>query len=160
MQAITSYRCTSLAESTVKTEIDNIVALANSMRAKIANAEATSAEAEVKHHFSDGVYVREIMMPKDMLVVGKIHKTRHMNIISQGRCTVVTPLRKLEITAPFTFESIEGEQKVVYMHEDVIWTTVHVTKETDLAKIEEHCISTEYDESLIAKLVHKVGELI
>lgn len=114
-------------------------------------------DAPVKHHFSKGVYAREIFMPKGMLIVGKIHKTRHLNIISQGRCTVKTTARKLTIQAPFTFESIEGEQKVVYMHEDVVWTTIHLTNETDLAKIEEECIANEYDETIINKLVSSFG---
>lgn len=114
-------------------------------------------DAPVKHHFSKGVYAREIFMPKDMLIVGKIHKTRHLNIISQGKCTVVTPTRRLEIEAPFTFESFEGEQKVVYMHEDVVWTTIHLTEETDLAKIEEQCIAKEYDEQLINSLIESFG---
>lgn len=109
-------------------------------------------EAPVKHHFSKGVYVREIFMPKGMLIVGKIHKTRHLNIVSQGSCTVVTPTRKFDVTAPCTFESFEGEQKVVLMHEDVVWSTVHVTEETDLVKLEEECITQEYDEELIKKL--------
>ena len=94
-------------------------------------SEMPQIEPPVKHNFSKGVYAREIFMPKDSLVVGKIHKTRHLNIISTGSCTVITPTRKLFIQAPFTFESLEGEQKVVYMHEDVVWTTIHLTDETD-----------------------------
>lgn len=114
-------------------------------------------DAPVKHHFSKGVYAREIFMPKGMLIVGKIHKTRHLNIISQGKCTVKTTARQLTIQAPFTFESVEGEQKVVFMHEDVVWTTIHLTNETDLAKIEEECIANEYDESIINELVNSFG---
>lgn len=109
-------------------------------------------EAPVKHHFSKGVYIREIFMPKGMLIVGKIHKTRHLNIISQGSCRVVTPTRVMDIVAPHTFESFEGEQKVVLMHEDVVWSTVHVTEETDLDKLEQECITEEYDEELVKKL--------
>tara|TARA_R110000851_G_scaffold158030_2_gene300919 strand:+ start:5423 stop:5875 length:453 start_codon:yes stop_codon:yes gene_type:complete len=114
-------------------------------------------DAPVKHHFSKGVYAREIFMPKDMWIVGKVHKTRHLNIISQGKCTVVTPTRRLEVEAPFTFESFEGEQKVVYMHEAVVWTTIHLTEETDLAKIEEQCIAKVYDEQLIKSLIESFG---
>lgn len=137
----------------VKRQIDNIKDLAGSMMSM------PQMEAPVKHHFSKGVYAREIFMPKDMLIVGKIHKTRHLNIISQGRCTVVTPTRRLEITAPFTFESFEGEQKVVYMHEDTVWTTIHLTEKTDVDEIEKDCIAEEYDEKLINNLVESFGRL-
>lgn len=114
-------------------------------------------EAPVKHHFSDGVYVREIFMPEGMLIVGKIHKTKHLNIIQQGACRVVTPTRILDIKAPYTFESEAGEQKVVFMYTDVVWSTVHVTEETDLEKIEEHCIAEEYNEELLSNLIRRLS---
>lgn len=110
-------------------------------------------EAPVKHHFSKGVYAREIFMPRDSIVIGKIHKTRHLNIISQGKCRVATPTRTFDVVAPYTFESFEGEQKVVFMLEDVVWTTIHLTNETDLDKIEQECIAKDYDEALINSLV-------
>ena len=131
--------------------ISNIKNLANAMK------QMPQVEAPVKHYFSKGVYAREIFMPKDMLVVGKIHKTRHLNIISQGKCLVVTPTRQIKIEAPFTFESAEGEQKVVYMLSDVIWTTIHLTESTDLAVIEEECIAEEYDEQLVNSLIDSLG---
>ena len=110
-------------------------------------------DAPVKHHFSKGVYAREIFMPKGMLIVGKIHKTKHLNIVSKGKCSIVTSARTFEIEAPYTFESVAGEQKVVYMHEDTVWTTIHVTSETNLDKIEEECIAEDYDETLVNKLI-------
>ena len=114
-------------------------------------------DAPIKHHFSKGVYAREIFMPKGMLIVGKIHKTKHLNIVSQGKCVVVTPTRRIEIKAPYTFESSEGEQKVVYMLSDVIWTTIHLTNSTDLEVIEEECIAKEYDEQLVTLLINSLG---
>jgi hypothetical protein len=138
--------------NTVATKIKDIGKLAESMM------HMPQLDAPVKHHFSAGVYAREIHMAKGMLIVGKIHKTRHLNIISQGGCTVVTPTRRLDIRAPFTFESFEGEQKVVFMHSDVVWTTIHLTDKTDLAEIEEECIASGYDEGLIESLVNRVGE--
>lgn len=137
--------------TTAKSQIDNIANLAKMM------ATMPQMEAPVTHHFSDGVYVREIFMPKGMIIVGKIHKTRHLNIIQQGRCLVVTPTRKLEVRGPATFESHPGEQKVVYMLEDTVWSTVHVTDSKDLVEIEEHCISNEYDEDLVQQLLGSFG---
>ena len=136
---------------TVNNRINSITSLVSHMK------QFPQAIPPVKHHFSKGVYAREIFMPKDMLVVGKIHKTRHLNIISQGKCLVVTPTRQIEIEAPFTFESAEGEQKVVYMLSDVIWTTIHLTESTDLAVIEDECIAEEYDEQLVNSLINSLG---
>ena len=143
-----------LAANSVKSRISGIKELVDVMK------ELPQLDAPVKHNFSKGVYAREIFMPKDMLIVGKVHKTRHLNIISQGKCTVATPTRRLDITAPFTFESMEGEQKVVYIHEDVVWTTIHLTEETDLAKIEEQCIAKDYNEQLINTLIESFGDTL
>lgn len=152
MNMTVTYQGNPILTSTgVKARINGIKELVDVMK------ELPQLDAPVKHHFSKGVYAREIFMPKGMLIVGKIHKTRHLNIISQGKCTVATPTRRLEIEAPFTFESMEGEQKVVYMHEDVVWTTIHLTEETDLAKIEEQCIVKDYDEQTINALVESFG---
>jgi len=137
--------------ATISSKISNIASLANYMK------KLPQLDAPIKHHFSKGVYAREIFMPKGMLIVGKIHKTKHLNIVSQGKCVVVTPTRRIEIKAPYTFESSEGEQKVVYMLSDVIWTTIHLTNSTDLEVIEEECIAKEYDEQLVTLLINSLG---
>lgn len=41
------------------------------------------------------------------------------------------------IEAPCIFESDAEVRKVLYIEEDMLWTTVHVTEETDLNKLEE-----------------------
>jgi len=138
---------------TVNNNINSITSLVSHMK------QLPQLEAPVKHHFSKGVYAREMHMPKGMLLVGKIHKTRHLNIISQGKCIVVTATRRLEVEAPYTFESYEGEQKVGYMLSDVVWTSIHLTESTDLAVIEKECIAEEYDEQLVKSLVNSIGEL-
>lgn len=114
-------------------------------------------ETPVEHHFSPGAYVREIHMPKGMLIVGKVHKTQHLNIVQKGRCTVWTPLRRFQVQGPCTFESFAGEQKIVYMHEDTIWSTVHVTDETDLELIEEKCIASSLEEVEALQLIQNLG---
>ena len=44
----------------------------------------------VNHRFINGVYAREIFIPCGVLVAGRIHKTEHISIISQGCVEVVT----------------------------------------------------------------------
>jgi hypothetical protein len=36
------------------------------------------------------MYAREILLPAETFIVGKIHKHAHLNIVTRGRCTVVT----------------------------------------------------------------------
>lgn len=98
----------------------------------------------VTHHFAPGAYGREIRMPAGLIVVGKIHKHAHVNVISQGYCVVFTEHEGMqELRAPCTFVSSPGTKRAVLVLEDTVWTTVHVTDKTDLAEIEREVIEPE-----------------
>lgn len=100
-------------------------------------------ECPLKHYFAPGVYVREIFMPAGTIVVGKIHKTEHFNIIQKGRVRVFQEGGDFEIAGPLTFVSGAGVQKVLYIMEDTIWSTVHITQERDLVKLEAELIEPD-----------------
>lgn len=100
----------------------------------------------VRHIFAPGAYAREMTIPAGTVIIGKIHKHAHLNIISKGRGRVVTEFGPMEIEAPHTFVSEPGTKRVVHALEEMVWTTVHITDETDLAKIEDHVIAKDYDE--------------
>ena len=105
------------------------------------------ASCPVKHHFAPGSYGREMTLQAGMVVVGKIHKHAHINVISKGRVQVFTEQAGvLELAAPCTFVSSPGTKRVVYVLEETVWTTVHVTDKTDLAEIEREVIATDFME--------------
>jgi hypothetical protein len=94
-------------------------------------------DCPVKHHFSPGLYLREIFMPAGTVVIGRIHKTEHFNILVQGSCAIVhDDFRREVLQAPMVFVSKAGVQKALYILEDMIWMTTHVSEETDLTKLE------------------------
>jgi hypothetical protein len=103
-------------------------------------------EMPLRHFFSPGLYLREITMRADLLVVGKMHATTHFNIITKGDVTVLTDNGPLRITItdhPYVFVSQAGTKKVLYCHEDSVWMTTHITDSTDLAEIERQVIIPE-----------------
>ena len=105
------------------------------------------ASCPVKHHFAPGAYGREMTLPAGLVVVGKIHKHAHINVISKGRVQVFTEQDGvLELAAPCTFVSSPGTKRVVHVLEETVWTTVHVTDKTDLAEIEREVIATDFSE--------------
>lgn len=105
------------------------------------------ASCPVKHHFAPGSYGREMTLPAGLVVVGKIHKHAHINVISKGRVQVFTEQEGvLELAAPCTFVSSPGTKRVVHVLEETVWTTVHVTDKTDLAEIEREVIATDFME--------------
>lgn len=98
------------------------------------------------HTFADGVYVREIFIPAGVLLVGKIHKHSHANFISKGRVSVRTQDGVEELIGPCTMVSEAGTKRIVYTHEDTVWTTIHVTNKTDLAEIEAEIIVEDFEQ--------------
>lgn len=122
------------------------------LRAKVFQAEAVmktlpQVEMPVTHHFAEGVYGRELFIPKDTILTGKIHKFSQLNILSKGEISVLTEEGVKRVKAPFHIVSPPGTKRIAYAHEDCVWTTVHGTHEQDLDKIEEHFIAqteTEY----------------
>lgn len=105
-----------------------------------------NAVCPLKHTFVDGIYVREIFIPKGMLVVGKIHRHSHPNFLIKGDVSVLTEEGQRRIQGPCWMISPAGTKRVVYTHEDTVWTTVHATKETNLERIEEEIIAKTYEE--------------
>lgn len=101
----------------------------------------------VTHHFADGQYAREIFIPKHSIVIGKIHKHAHPNVISLGDVTVVTEFGIKRMKAPLTFVSQPGTKRALITHEDTIWTTNHLnpTNTKDLLIIEEDIIAPTYE---------------
>ncbi len=139
-------------------KVDNalkIKSLALSMANGLESSDLNPQECPVTHRFADGCYLREILMPKGTLIVGKIHGTQHFNVVISGKCTVFTIDGIKEIEAPHTFISDAGVQKVVVCHEDTVWQTIHVTKSKDLEEIEKQVIIETDDQNEILKIVER-----
>ena len=116
------------------------------LQAAVAN-ELTPVDCPLQHSFIDGVYVRTIFIPAGTVIVGKIHKHSHANILSQGEVSVMTEDGGLErLKGPLTMTSPAGCKRAVYAHTDTTWTTIHRTDETDLEKIEDYVIAKTYEE--------------
>jgi hypothetical protein len=153
-----------VTRESLPTIMDDLFAVSEPMskdywRAKIADLQNClmdfdeKLEVPPRHIFSKGVYARELFLPKWSLIVGKIHKTAHINIISCGDVVVVTEDGVERFVAPHTFVSKVGTKRVVFAREDSIWTTIHPTTETDVQKIEDEIICKDYSElELIASL--------
>lgn len=120
--------------------------VAQGIREKVKTLESMMKQYEqldlpVKHHFSQGVYARELLIPKGTLLTGQIHKYAQLNIMSKGDLSVLTEDGVKRVQAPFTIVSPPGTKRIAYAHEDCVWTTIHGTELKDVEKIEEHFIA-------------------
>jgi hypothetical protein len=94
-------------------------------------------------------------IPKGAYLVGKEHKTRHLNILATGKMTVWTVHGRIDICAdkgPVIYESPAGAKKVGYAHEDSVWLTVHPTDEVDQDRLEFQLIKSEEQLPLFPEL--------
>lgn len=100
------------------------------------------------HKFHDGVYIRQIFMPKGSFVIGRIHKKSHHNIISSGRALVRTECGGTQIydatEHPLTFQSERGTKRVLWIEEDMYWTTIHRTDATTVEEVEAEIFENFY----------------
>jgi quercetin dioxygenase-like cupin family protein len=94
----------------------------------------------IVHHFSDGLYSKEIHIPKGCEVVGHAHEYSHLSILAKGRVIVATDEYNAEYTAPACIEIKAGVHHVIGALEDVTWFCIHATDETDASNIDETLI--------------------
>lgn len=117
-------------------------------------------DVPVQHHFAPGVYMRQMDAAAGTLVVSKMHRTEHMNILLKGSLTVATEDGIQLMTAPCVLKSMPGTKRIGYFHEDSSWITVHPTEETDLEKIEQQVIVPDDEiDQFLASLPGKVKEI-
>jgi hypothetical protein len=135
---------------------ESVVNLQKAMEDGLESGMFTPDTSTLNHYFAPvvdeygcGTYAREIHLPKGSLVVGKIHRHAHINIISKGEVSVATEHGKKYYTAPCTFVSEVGLKRAVLVEEDTIWTTIHLTKhlgEDKLGAVEEEVIAESYED--------------
>ena len=105
-------------------------------------------KAPLTHRFTNGMYIREILMPAGTVVMSRVHKTQHPFVISKGDVSVFTPgVGSVRLKAPYTGITEPGTRRVLLTHEDTIWTTFHITETTDLDDLVEEL--TEHDNPMI-----------
>jgi quercetin dioxygenase-like cupin family protein len=124
-------------------------------RLKAAMEQMPQADVPVVHRFLDGIYIREVFMKKGLVVVGKIHKQEHVAIISKGKARVLTEDGLITIQAPYTFKSPPGVRRALVIEEDMVWTTVHRSDETELERLEDQLIAKNF-----AELTHSEVETL
>jgi hypothetical protein len=111
------------------------------------------ADCPLIHRFANGVYAREVTIPANTIVIGKIHKHEMLNFLMKGEITVVTETGKVRLVAPCTFVSPPGTKKAAYTHSEVIWTNVCATQSLDLEEIEREMVCDDYDACFLNHVV-------
>ena len=105
-------------------------------------------EFPLKHSFADQIYIRQMNMKKDTLVVGAIHNHLHVWFLLTGSLTIVTETSSEDFIAPCYVISKPGAKRVIYAHEDSIFVNIHKNPDNikDIDELEAIIVSKNYKE--------------
>ena len=107
-----------------------------------------SEKIPIRHFFMDGVYVREMTMYKDTVVVGAIHKHLHMCFLLEGHLMVANEEDIIEYIAPCFIIAKPGIKRVLYSKEDSVWYNTHKNPSNteDIGQLEKELVAINYKE--------------
>ena len=108
-----------------------------------------AAGARTDHFLHGGVYLRRVVIPAGVLVVGKAHLTDHFFICFSGNAVVAGQGENYMMGPGDSVISPVGTKRVVYAITDFICATIHATDAADIAGLEdtmfEHDDGARYD---------------
>ncbi len=106
----------------------------------------TPFEPEIRHHFTPGLYCREMIIPDDVpggyaLISSKIHRLCHPFVVSAGKLLVRHNGEVEVIAAPYYGETQPGTRRVAFAEAGTHWLTFHtITDGETLEQIEARII--------------------
>ena len=104
--------------------------------------------APIKHSFADGIYIRQMDMVENSVVVGAIHKHLHVWFLLTGHITVATEDTTEDYIAPCYTVSTPGVKRVILANEDSIFVNVHKNPSNtqDIDQLEKDIVALNYEE--------------
>jgi len=119
------------------------------------------SEITTNHFWSNGMYIREMIMPKGMLVIGKVHKQDHFIVLTQGSVQVSDEHGSRTIMQGDVVKAYKGTKRALLALEDSRWLNIHRAENTDLEQLEEELVehdpTSAYLPGNIIKDEYKLG---
>lgn len=97
-------------------------------------------ELPLQHDFCPGFYARSMLIPAGTVLVGKVHATEHIFMVTQGDISITTDEGVVRVQAPYQAICKPGMKRAGYAHTDTVCVNIHITNETDLEKLEAELI--------------------
>lgn len=120
------------------------------------NATGLTTDLPVTHRFADGLYARELFMPAESVVVGKMHGKSHFFVLLSGVITAWTPAGMKRFEAGEVFITVAGTKRAIYAHVDSRLITFHATELIEVEMIEAEIIIPEnLEQQFVAHLEYQ-----
>ena len=95
---------------------ENMNILVDRIQEMDAQAETSMTETlldqNLKEFFAGGMYAREITIPAGVALISRIHMEDGISILSEGTIAVMDRESYRELSAPYTYTSPEGTQRI------------------------------------------------
>jgi len=125
------------------TSLENTMLLSSDKNIVKGNSESFP----LTHSFSEGVYIREMSMLKDGVVIGKIHNKSHTWFLMKGKIKVATEEEVVTYSAPTYVNAKAGAKRIIIAMEDSVFVNVHPNPGniTDIKKLEDMLTCKSYE---------------
>ena len=94
-------------------------------------------DPKIVHNFSDGLYAKEMTIPKGFTAGQHAHTFSHLSILAKGKVVVKTDTDECVYDAPACIEIKKQTNHTITAVEDAVWFCIHATDETDVDRIDE-----------------------
>lgn len=100
-----------------------------------------------EYTLDNGVYIRELFIPKDMVICTKLWNRDRFWIIAYGHALIKTELGTEEIIGPHRRIAPYGSKAVLRTYEDTLWFAITKTEHPeDLEATHEDVFANDYSE--------------
>lgn len=89
------------------------------------------------HHFSDGLYAKQMVIPAGHVVGSHAHAYSHLSVLAKGDVILEADGVQTEVSGPACIDIKAGVTHRVFAKTDAVWFCIHATDETDVDKIDE-----------------------
>ena len=109
---------------------------------------AKSPDVTIKHSFADQVYIRQMNLKKDYVIVGAIHNHLHAWFLLSGKVIINNNGEKIEHIAPCYTVSEPGSKRLIYALEDSVFVNVHKNPSNtqNIEELENEIVSMTMEE--------------
>ena len=96
-----------------------------------------TVDPKIAHNFSDGLYAKQMTIPKGFAAGQHAHNFSHLSILAQGKVIVSTNDGEQIYEAPACIEIKKLVNHMITALEDSVWFCIHATDETDADRIDD-----------------------
>ena len=96
-------------------------------------------DCPIREYFADGIYAREITIPKGVALIGAIHTTHNFAVVNKGILRLATGDGFRDVFAGEMVPVMPGQKNCGYAIEECVWTNffANPTNEKDSDKLVE-----------------------